>query len=261
MLSLRLWRKIPLNEGVINVKKWFSWAGVAVAVPWIISGFLFAKLHEVRTRLSIETTARMADGDRRSVEFHNQMREDQIGSELANAVHPVVFIGDSVTERAQLPADICGHSIVNAGIAGIGISRALPVAERLARTAPAAVVIAVGINDAMKTEWLDGLHQQTFKLAYQATIAAALLSTPNVMVASLAPVDLAGSVGRLVDRDGYTAIENTIHDLPVKQIDLSSLAADTIDGVHFSPSGKEAWTSKMVAGVKIALGCGTLAVR
>lgn len=243
------------------------------SIPWLLllvaligSAALFDKLHEVRTRLSVEQTQRMAERDQRFVEFHLKMREDEISRATLAANHPIVVIGDSLTEQSQFPPDICGHPVVNAGIGGIGISRALPLAEQIAQqhVTPTAIVIAVGINDATRTVWARGLHAETFKLAYRAAITAALESTPNVMIANAAPVDFSGSEGASFDPEGRAAIDDIISDtaaeFPVKLIDLSIVVAKAgplhLDGVHFSNAGKEAWMNAVASNIAGGLGCG-----
>jgi hypothetical protein len=49
---------------------------------------------------------------------HVSVRQFVIHSQIAQVKDPVVFVGDSITESAFLPAAICGHPVVNAAVGG-----------------------------------------------------------------------------------------------------------------------------------------------
>jgi len=68
---------------------------------------------------------------------------------LAQAKDPIVFVGDSITESAFLPASFCGHPVVNAGLGGATARTYLQFASSVLSTLKAAlIVVAIGTNDA-----------------------------------------------------------------------------------------------------------------
>ena len=60
-----------------------------------------------------------------------EVRSFMIRSQLAQAMSPIVIIGDSITEAALLPSSVCGHDVVNAGIGGMTVGSYLPLAKQL----------------------------------------------------------------------------------------------------------------------------------
>jgi lysophospholipase L1-like esterase len=82
-------------------------------------------------------------GDRRL-----EVRSFMIRSQLAQAISPIVIIGDSITEAALLPSSVCGHDVVNAGIGGMTVGSYLPLAKQLlAGRRVQSILIALGTND------------------------------------------------------------------------------------------------------------------
>jgi hypothetical protein len=49
---------------------------------------------------------------------HVDVREFIISSQISRVQDPVIIVGDSVTEAAILPIQLCGHPVINAGIGG-----------------------------------------------------------------------------------------------------------------------------------------------
>jgi hypothetical protein len=64
---------------------------------------------------------------------------------------PTNVIGDSITENALLPSEICGRRVINAGIGGFTAGDYLPFAKEIMPTAAAVLtVVAIGTNEAYK---------------------------------------------------------------------------------------------------------------
>ena len=79
---------------------------------------------------------------------HADVREFMIRAALAEAEQPIVVLGDSTTEMAPLPRELCGHPVVNAGVGGMSISEGSQLAARLFdRRQPFLIVSALGAND------------------------------------------------------------------------------------------------------------------
>jgi hypothetical protein len=65
----------------------------------------------------------------------------------------VVIIGDSLTNNAHFPSQICGYRTINMGIDGAKASTFIQYAEQmsLSNLHPSLVVVALGVNDAIQT--------------------------------------------------------------------------------------------------------------
>src|SRR5207248_5549709 len=94
---------------------------------------------------------------------HSDVRELVVGSQLARAKSPIVFLGDSITETAILPDAICGHPVVNAGIGGAGLDELQKVVPSLlVGKSPALVVLAIGTNDAYAVPGREGQFSASY---------------------------------------------------------------------------------------------------
>ena len=54
---------------------------------------------------------------------HADVRRLMIAAALADADQPIVVLGDSVTEMAPLPRQLCEHPVINAGVGGMNRRR------------------------------------------------------------------------------------------------------------------------------------------
>ncbi|MET4187619.1 lysophospholipase L1-like esterase [Bradyrhizobium sp. JR1.7] len=116
-------------------------------LPWIIvaaclAAFVasFSELQRVRTRLG--------EVSRHQFHDHAEVRQFMIRSALADADQPIVVLGDSITEMAPLPRQLCGHPVINAGVGGMTIGEAAKLAQRLfANRTPFLIALALGAND------------------------------------------------------------------------------------------------------------------
>ncbi len=71
-----------------------------------------------------------------------------IDAALTDAPEPIFVLGDSVTEMAPLPRQMCGHPVVNAGVGGQTIYEAGQLASRvLGERGAFLIALAVGAND------------------------------------------------------------------------------------------------------------------
>ncbi|MDI3563937.1 GDSL-type esterase/lipase family protein [Bradyrhizobium sp. Arg816] len=194
---------------------------------------------------------------------HSDVRRFMIAGHLARAANPIVVLGDSITEAADLPEMICGHVVVNAGIGGAGVDDLLAVAPSLLEgKALALVVIAIGINDAFAAE-----GQETRFSASYATLLQSLASVaPKLAVANIPPVAPNAALTKaahldagLIDRFNLL-LPDLAKTARASFIDLHEAVTakgqpETLDGVHLAPSAYELWDAAMLAGINKALDC------
>ena len=142
-------------------------------------------------------------------------RAVEIESKIAATKEPsVIVIGDSLTQAAPWPDRICEVALINGGAAGSRTSFMLPLVEEFIRLPyrPVAIVIAMGMNDAHKTLWLNRRNEATFLLAYRAIVQAAMNVSPKVMLATLSPVDFSASIGDVIDPDAWHTLTRLIRE-------------------------------------------------
>jgi lysophospholipase L1-like esterase len=122
------------------------------AFPWVLSAVLliafgasFSELQRVRKRFGEVT--------RHTFHDHQDVRRFIIRSEIVQTKRPIVVFGDSITEMAPLPREIAGYRVINAGIGAIRTYEFSSIAPKLLEgSAPAAIAIALGANDAGSTQ-------------------------------------------------------------------------------------------------------------
>jgi hypothetical protein len=166
---------------------------------------------------------------------------------MAKAPGPfIAVIGDSLTERAKLPATVCGIQLVNAGFGGSRASNFIPFAEEMTALdlVPALVVIALGLNDARRG------YRTDFRSTYRLLLET--LPESPVVLATLAPVDRAFDTGAILDPSRLSMVDLTIREIAKARnlplIDLSDVQSPTSDGVH--PIDYGSWSAAMVAGIE-----------
>jgi lysophospholipase L1-like esterase len=186
---------------------------------------------------------------------HVDARTFIIRSKLSRTTEPVVVLGDSIVEAADLPASICGHVVVNAGIGGTTIGYFVRNAAPLLREVkPSLIVLAVGINDASSGGQDDRI--EPFREAY----SAALQSLPSVPVAVAtvtpigpeAPANLFDA--SLVDRFNIV-IRQLAKGRTLIDLHKALVGNFTIDGIHLNGDGYKLWNAEIVDAVGRTLGC------
>jgi len=121
--------------------------GLGKAIPWtvaavclIAAGASFSEVHRLKGRIG--ELAHHAFHD------HKDVREYMIAAALTDAPEPIFVLGDSITEMAALPHELCGHPVVNAGVGGQTIQEAKRLATRVLGDRGAFLVaLTVGAND------------------------------------------------------------------------------------------------------------------
>jgi lysophospholipase L1-like esterase len=183
-----------------------------------------------------------------------QLRASEIRSELDWAAgEPVIFIGDSITEAAPLPAKVCEHPTVNGGISGIDTLDYLSVISKIGDFGGAAIVVALGTNDARKG------HGGDYAQDYRTLLKAIESRSRNLLLVGIPPIDngrvYSAARADRINTEIRTIAEQTGHPF----IDLRSAMVSkhpmTIDGVHPSAAGYELWLKAIVTKVAAGLGC------
>jgi hypothetical protein len=100
-------------------------------------------------------------------DLHRQARQRVPGYTLSRVEQPIVIVGDSITEASSLPRTFCCHPVVNAGLDGASVSSDLGtwLVDALAEKRAAAVIVALGTNDALL-----GHDAQAFEISYTALL-------------------------------------------------------------------------------------------
>ena len=179
---------------------------------------------------------------------HVQVREIAVLSHARQERFPVVVMGDSIVEFADLP-NLCGQRVLNAGLAGAKVKDLLAFAPQLLSIdRPDLVVIAVGVNDAQAGGKTDLL---TFREEYAALVKRVRQVAPAVVILNVAPVARPSFVdARTFDPAAIANINRTLTTLGVPVIDLSDAmarpgaplpSAYTDDGVHPNATGYIRW--------------------
>lgn len=163
----------------------------------------------------------------------------------------VLILGDSITQGATLPNEVCGYPIINAGISGSRASNLIPFAEEIKaqRSQILVAVVAVGVNDAQK-------HYET-QFGYRLLLDS--LPSTKLLLATTAPVDFSGTIGSRIDPDKYKVVDAEIRSIAATRrlslIDLSKLEPRTLDGVHLTLDDYAKWNAAVLGGIRSALEC------
>ncbi|MBR1228180.1 MULTISPECIES: hypothetical protein [unclassified Bradyrhizobium] len=170
---------------------------------------------------------------------HFEARLAVIRSQISRVQKPIIVMGDSIVETAFLPASICGHPVINAGIGGATIGFFVRYAEAIVNNSgPVLVVMSVGINDAVS-------HlPEAFRNAYQATLQS--LPARHIVLAITPARALNVEPLNDVIRE---ITENAAIELPGLHEGM------TIDGIHLDQSGYAIWNNAVLKGVETALSC------
>lgn len=185
------------------------------------------------------------------------VRSFVIRSQLAQAAHPIVFIGDSITEAARLPSSICGRPVVNAGIGGTQVQNYGEVAaDVIAAISDASlIVIALGTNDA------HGKLPPNFREHYLALVRMARERAPNIVLVGVPPIEN-GAMAALFDAEDLNEINTTISKIAQDQsVEFADVRAaitsphSTTDGVHLSPEGYKPWLDTITEAIGRSLNC------
>jgi hypothetical protein len=154
----------------------------------------------------------------------------------------VVIIGDSLTNNAHFPSQICGHRTINMGIDGAKASTFIQYAEQMSSSNfhPSLVVVALGVNDAIQTGGSD----------FKESLELLLRNLPQ------SPLALATAFQSIVSVD---TINDEIRKAAQRKgailIETKTLGILTSDGVHPTHASQPTWENAVVSGIRRGLGC------
>jgi hypothetical protein len=154
----------------------------------------------------------------------------------------VVIIGDSLTNNARFPSQICKYRTINMGIAGARASTFIQYAEQMSfsNLHPSLVVVAIGVNDAIQTGGSD--FKDSLELLLRNLPRAPLaLTTVFQNVASVDKIN--EEIRKAANRKGAILIET------------ESLGISTSDGIHPTHAWEPIWENAIVSGIRRGLGC------
>jgi lysophospholipase L1-like esterase len=199
---------------------------------------------------AISATAAFVAWARKSdiVDDHRKARQLVIHYTLRRVDKPVIVLGDSIVEASTLPRSICGHAIVNAGLNGASTTSDLGhwLSQALDSKQAALIVVSLGTNDALAST---SASIQNFEDRYGALLAQLSNLTPRLAVLAIPPVEAQGRMNVEMQNEVATTIDNYNSTLPgiAKRSGAVFVALPamerpyTIDGVHLSSGGYQAW--------------------
>ena len=198
------------------------------ALPWVLAaiaaiafGVTFSELTRVRARL------RLYD--------HREVRQYTIRLALAEVTHPIVVLGDSITEIARMPESLCGYPIVNAGVSGAtaaDFSHLAPILLKAKR--PVLLVVALGANDGSNTR---------FASDYAALFA---------QLKSFGPVI---AIGATAVRSINDKVEAAAHAASIPFFEIEIPSTELLDGIHFNEAAYRRWVPALSRAITTELRC------
>jgi lysophospholipase L1-like esterase len=194
---------------------------------------------------------------RTTPEDHFRMNVSAVRDRLSSAdAGAVIFLGDSITVRAPLPARICGHPTINAGVNGVDAATYLSLLDTFGNFRGAAIIVALGTNNAKR------INSTDFARDYVALLKTVAARAPIVVLVGLPPLE---SGTEAADFDPAAAehinreIEAFANRIGSPFVDMhAAMSIDhplTTDGVHPSSKGFKVWLRAIEPKVASAMGC------
>jgi len=190
---------------------------------------------------------------------HRQARQLVLHYTLSRVDHPIILLGDSITEASTLPREFCGHRIVNAGLNGASTASGLGpwLIDALDGRRAAAIVVSLGTNDALKAR-----STQDFETSYIELLGQLAKATDHLAVLAIPGIDVRGRVTAEMQAAAEARIDGFNAALPglaakggANFIALPELPMPhTIDGVHLDAAGYSAWEQAILKGVSTLCG-------
>jgi lysophospholipase L1-like esterase len=195
---------------------------------------------------------------------HTDIRIFAIKNQIAQSLNPVVVVGDSITEGALLPSEVCGKTVINAGIGGTDTHSYQRIATEIFAVKPAAlIIIALGTNDSTRSVGSpDG-----FAASYSALIDVLVPHAEKILLAGIPAIQPDGAMASqffdsaVVDRHNEE-ISTLSRRRSIGFIDLHAIdSGGTTDGVHLDAARYKAWTSAIVSAIDTSFACRPTAFR
>jgi lysophospholipase L1-like esterase len=206
----------------VAMKREIPWIVAAVAL--IAFGASFSELQRARARIGELTNHKFHD--------HAEVREFMIRAALAETARPIVIIGDSITEMAPIPRQICNRAVVNAGVGGMTIREAKHLAGRIMDERGAFLIaLAVGANDA-------GSPSARQDFAELIEVVRPLSARPLVAISAAADAQTNQQIGAAATASGVQFVD--------PQLPPGSKMTDRI---HFTKAAYGAWIPALEAAI------------
>lgn len=183
-----------------------------------------------------------------AADLHRSARQFTVYQTLSRSSDPVIVLGDSLVEASTLPRAVCGHAIVNAGLNGASTASDLGawLLAALDGKRPAAIIVALGVNDAIAAT---SQNPQPFRTSYGALLSELSQRTPRLSVLEIAPVEAQGRMTATMRDELMQSIKTynaVLPDIAARHgatfVALPAMAAPyTVDGVHLNANGYDAW--------------------
>jgi lysophospholipase L1-like esterase len=191
---------------------------------------------------------------------HRSERQLVLHLTLSRFDDPIIVLGDSIVEASTLPRSVCGHPIVNAGLNRASTASELGewLAAALAGKRAAAIVVALGINDAL----LLRPDEQAFRERYGALLDQLSKLTTRLAILSIASVETRQRVSEEMRREIMSTVDKynaVLLDIAKRAnaafLPLSEMPTPhTIDGVHLNADGHMIWDRAVMQGAALACG-------
>ena len=151
--------------------------------------------------------------------------------------HPILVIGDSITEGAKFPREIAGRAVINGGISGAAVEDFERIAPMLVAGKPSFVVIALGTNGTA----------ESLAASYPALLHRLKALSPNIMAVGVTPQADAelknAAIKAAADREG-------LHFFTVPL----PAGSTRLDGVHLNDAGYRIYTPALAAEISDRIG-------
>jgi hypothetical protein len=201
-------------------------------IPWIVAGVATLALCVTFAKLE-RTRARFVEATQHKFHDHQDVRRFMIKAQLAGLNHPIVILGDSITEMARFPDSADGFPIVNAGIGGDTIRDFVRIApELLEGITPSVIVVALGAND---------IGSADVREEYSALLSDLKKRAPTVLAVQVTPIDGADAIN--------SAIVAAAASQGVRTVETGTGKPPSPDHIHPSPVQSKEWTAAVVAGL------------
>lgn len=191
------------------------------------------------------------------IETHRHTRQVILHYTFSRSDHPIIVLGDSITEASTLPRSVCDRALVNAGLDGASTVSDLGnwLNDVLDGKRATAILVALGTNDA-----LQGRDQKEFEANYASLLAKLKGSTDHLAVLAIPSIEVRGSMTPAYQAETMARIDAfnaALPDVATKGgatfVALPPMSAPhTIDGVHLDAAGYAMWDAAVLKGVSSA---------
>jgi lysophospholipase L1-like esterase len=186
-----------------------------------------------------------------------EKRAIQIQQQVRSAgPQAVIFIGDSITERAPLPDHVCGHVVINAGISSLDVANYQKTLADIGDFRAAAIVVALGTNDSKIG------HARDFDVRYIELLATLARRSSRLVLVGLPPIEPNHKFSDFFDNTAHAAINAKIRLIAASAsrpfVDLATAMPSgdlTVDGVHPSADGYKPLLDTTWKALTAALDC------